>query len=80
MTEQDFLYHPGWDVFRFGTPTSSIDIMINVKGLNFDECFQQAVIFEEDNIQIRTIHLNNLKEAKRLSGRAKDINDLENLL
>ncbi len=80
MTEQNFLNHPDWEVFTFGRPPSSIDIMIKVKGMDFNECYNNAVFFEEDGLQIRTIHLNNLISAKKASGRSKDINDLENLI
>jgi hypothetical protein len=45
MTEYNFLNHPEWEVFTFGTPPSSIDIMIKVKGLNFDECYNNAIFF-----------------------------------
>ncbi len=79
MTEQNFLHHPNWEVFTFGRPPSSIDIMIKVKGMDFNECYNNAVFFEEDGLQIRTIHFNNLISAKKASGRSKDINDLENL-
>lgn len=79
MTEDNFLHHPNWDVFSFGNPPVAIDVMIKVKGLEFQECFQEAVIFEDDGLKIRTIHKNNLIEAKRIAGRSKDLNDLENL-
>jgi len=80
MTEDNFLNHPEWEVFTFGKPPSSIDIMIKVKGLDFNESYDQAVYFEEDGLQIRTIHFNNLINAKKASGRSKDLNDLENLI
>lgn len=79
MTEDKFLNDGKTDVFTFGRPPSSIDIMTKVKGLTFDECFNNAVFFEEDELKIRTIHLTNLINAKKAAGRAKDINDLENL-
>lgn len=79
MTEDNFLHHPNWDVFSFGNPPVAIDVMIKVKGLEFQGCFQEAVIFEDDGLKIRTIHKNNLIEAKRIAGRSKDLNDLENL-
>lgn len=79
MTEHAFLNNRAIDVFTFGRPPSSIDIMLEVKGLNFDECYHKAVYFEEDGLTIRTIFLNDLIRAKKASGRAKDINDLENL-
>ena len=79
MTQDNFLYHPVWDVFSFGSPPSAIDLMVKVKGLNFNECFENSVVFEEGGLKIRTINLNDLKHAKRSSARPKDINDLENL-
>lgn len=79
MIEENFLSHPEWDVFTFGIPPVAIDLMVKVKGLKFDECFNQSVLFEDGDLKIRTIHKNNLLEAKRNAGRAKDLNDLENL-
>jgi len=79
MTEDKFLNDDKTDVFTFGRPPSSIDVMTAVKGMDFDECYNNAVFFEEDGLQIRTIHFNNLIDAKKASGRSKDINDLENL-
>ncbi len=80
MTKENFLNHPEWDLFKFGKPPVSIDIMVKVKGLDFEECYNNAVIFEENDVQIKTIHLTNLLAAKKAAGRAKDINDLENLI
>ena len=79
MTESNFLSHPIWDVFTFGTPPVAIDIMVKIEGLNFEDVFQKAVYFEDDNLKIRTINRNDLIAAKKIAGRAKDINDLENL-
>ena len=80
MTKENFLNHAEWDLFRFGKPPVSIDVMVKVKGLDFEECYNNAVIFEENGVQIKTIHLTNLVAAKKAAGRAKDINDLENLI
>lgn len=79
MTEQNFLSHPNWDVFTFGVPPVAIDIMVQVKGLGFNACFDNAVFFEDDDLQIRTIHKDNLIQAKRSAGRPKDLDDLENI-
>lgn len=80
MTEDVFLHHSTWDVFTFGTVPSSIDIMTAVKGLDFEECYRNSTYFEEDRLMVRTIFINDLITAKKASGRAKDINDLENLI
>jgi len=79
MTEDAFLNNQTIDVFTFGKPPSSIDIMVAVKGMDFADCYQNAVYFEENGLVIRTIFINDLIDAKKASGRAKDINDLENL-
>lgn len=79
MTEENFLNHPDWEVFTFGKPPVSIDIMIKVKGLDFTESYNNSVVFEEDGLQIQTIHFNNLVNAKKASGRLKDMDDLQNL-
>jgi hypothetical protein len=80
MTEENFLNHPNWDVFTFGLPPSAIDIMVSLKGLDFNECYKKATFFNDDGLQIRTLHISDLIEAKKTSGRPKDLNDLENLL
>lgn len=79
MTEENFLNHPNWDVFTFGLPPSAIDIMVSLKGLDFKECYKRATFFDEDGLQIRTLYISDLIEAKKASGRPKDLNDLENL-
>jgi hypothetical protein len=80
MNFDNFLSHPNWDVFTFGQPPSAIDIMINLKGLDFSIAFENSVIFIEDELAIRTIHKNDLIKAKTASNRPKDQNDLENLV
>jgi len=57
MTAENFLSHPNWDVFTFGTPPVAIDIMVKVKGLDFDACYQRSVLFEDDQLKIRTIQM-----------------------
>jgi hypothetical protein len=79
MTEDNFLFHPNWDVFTFGIPPVAIDVMVKVKGLDFEQCYQKSVVFEDDELKIRTIHKDNLIEAKKASGRSKDLDDLENI-
>lgn len=79
MSEDNFLNHPSWDVFSFGTPPVCIDIMVKVKGLAFDECFSKAQFFNDDDLTIRVINYNHLIETKKESNRPKDIDDINNL-
>lgn len=79
MTNENFLHHPIWDVFTFGIPPVAIDLMISVKGLTFTDVYERSVIFKDEDLEIRTIHKNDLIVAKQKSGRSKDLDDLENL-
>lgn len=79
MTESKFLDVDVADVFSYGRPPVSIDIITKLKGVEFDDAFSQAQIFNEEGLEIRFIHLNNLIEAKKAAGRHKDLDDIEKL-
>jgi len=79
MSQINFLSHETWDVFSFGTPPVCIDILVKVKGLDFDECFKSSQIFEDDGLKVRTINYNHLIVAKKSANRPKDIDDINNL-
>lgn len=71
MTEENFLHHSVWDVFTFGVPSIAIDVMIKLEGMNFADVFSRAVIFKDENLQIRTILRNDLISAKKKSRKGK---------
>jgi hypothetical protein len=79
MTKDNFLNHPTWDVFSFGVPPVCIDIMIDVKGLNFEECYANSQVFIDDELHVRVISRSDLLEAKKKANRPKDIDDINNL-
>lgn len=79
MTEETFLGHPEWDVFSYGKSPVAIDIMTAVKGLDFDLAFEKARFFDDQGLQVRTVHKNDLISAKKASHRPKDLDDLENI-
>lgn len=79
MSEENFLHHPIWDVFTFGIPPVAIDLMVKLEGLEFASVYSRAVSFNEDGLEIKTIHKNDLIAAKRISGRPKDVDDLQHL-
>jgi hypothetical protein len=79
MTEENFLHHPEWNVFSFGRSPVAIDIMTEVKGLGFDETFTKSKIYDDGGLLVRTLHKNDLIEAKKVSKRSKDLDDLENI-
>ena len=79
MTLDNFLSHPNWDVFTFGTPPVAIDLMVQVQGLDFEMAYQNSVLFEDDGLSVRTIHKNDLIQTKKVVNRPKDQDDLLNL-
>ncbi len=79
MTLENFLNTEQMDVFSYGRPPVSIEIMTSVKGCEFEEAFKLSHIYKEDDLDIRLIHLNTLKKAKKAAGRYKDLDDLEKL-
>jgi predicted nucleotidyltransferase len=79
MTEENFLLNSDLTVFTFGRSPVSIEILKKISGLSFEEVFQNAIETEIENIPLRIINLKDLIKNKKTSGRAKDINDIENL-
>ncbi len=79
MTESLFLNAKENNVFTFGRPPVCVDILTQVKGLDFNETFANASIVPFDGLEVMMIDIRDLKSAKRAAGRPKDLDDLENL-
>lgn len=79
MTLDNFLHHKYWDVFTFGKSPVAIDIMVKVKGLEFETSFKNAVFFKDEDLNLRTLSKDDLIKAKLAVKRGKDLDDLENL-
>lgn len=79
MTQENFLNNQDMDVFTYGTPPVSIDILTELKGLDFSGAFEHSTIHNIENIKIRVLHLDDLIKAKKASGRLKDLDDIEKL-
>lgn len=79
MTEVNFLENPAFDVFTFGRPPVSIDIITSLKGLSFSESYDRANDTQVEGLTVRLIDFEDLLAAKRAAGRPRDLNDLENL-
>lgn len=79
MTEDNFLNNDDVDVFSFGNPPVSIDIMTSARDLNFDKAFKKATLHQIENLVIRVVHINDLIRQKKAVNRPKDINDIQHL-
>ncbi|RDC61498.1 hypothetical protein [Adhaeribacter pallidiroseus] len=65
--------------FHLGTPPIRIDIMNQISGVKFNECFSRRIVTEVNGVTSNYIGLPDLLKNKKASGRLKDLNDIENL-
>jgi len=77
LTEADFLDLD--NVVQIGREPNRINLIMQLEGMEFQECFdlRQEVAFE--GIPINFIDLDNLIKSKHLSGRKKDLLDAAEL-
>ena len=69
---------PG-QIVRMGVPPVCIDIITSASGVSFADCFARRNLGMIDGLEVNIIHPDDLKQNKKASGRAKDLDDLENL-
>jgi hypothetical protein len=69
---------PG-QIVRLGIPPICIDLITSATGVEFAECYARRNVRVIDGIEVNVIHPDDLKQNKKASGRARDLNDLENL-
>lgn len=79
LTIDKFLDTVNFDVFSFGRPPISIEILTIVLGLEFNAAFSESRIFSEDGLDVRCIQFHHLIMAKKAAGRSRDLNDIEQL-
>jgi predicted nucleotidyltransferase len=77
LSLEDFLLPD--KVVQLGQPPNRIDIITSISGVNFTDCFPATIVTEIDGITLRFIGLDDLKKNKSLTGRLKDLSDLEEL-
>ena len=66
-------------VFGMGMPPYKIEVINQIDGVNFNECYRNKLLINVDNIPVYYIGLKDLRINKKASGRYKDLNDLEHL-
>jgi predicted nucleotidyltransferase len=66
-------------VLRIGTAPFRFDILNDISGVNFKDCFERRIQAEVDGITVNFIGLSDLKANKRAAGRNKDLADLDYL-
>ena len=66
-------------VIQLGYPPNRIDILTDLKGVDFKQCYSSRVEFSIEGTKINFIDFGNLKKTKKATGRHQDLADLENL-
>lgn len=79
MTRENFLQNESFDVFTFGVPPVSIDIMLAVKGLFFEDVYPHCRLRNVEGLDVMLIDKESLLKAKRESGRFRDLDDIEHI-
>lgn len=79
MTELNFLHNKDLDVFSFGRPPVSIEILKAISGITFNDVYANSIDTDYEGLRMRVINLSDLRKNKAASNRPKDLNDLENL-
>lgn len=77
LTKEDFT-KPG-NVIQLGYPPLRIDLLTEIDGVKFDECYLNRKEVLIDGLMVNFIGYNDLLKNKKESGRARDIDDIENL-
>ncbi len=77
MTVEDFTIPTL--VFQIGIEPSRIDILMGLKALDFDECWERRAISQIGELEIYFISLDDLIFNKQIAGRPQDLRDVENL-
>jgi len=77
LSKEDFI-KPG-NVIQLGYPPLRIDLLTEIDGVTFDDCFanKKEVLMEE--LIVNFIGYNDLIKNKKFTGRPRDIDDIENL-
>ena len=66
-------------IIRMGLPPMRIEVLTDIDGVSFAECFAAREVVTLDGQKVNLISLSHLRKNKRASGRHKDLDDLEHL-
>jgi len=77
LKAEDFL-NPD-QVVQLGYPPNRIDLLTQIKGVDFETCYAARVEVNIEGTVVNFIDLENLKRNKRATGRFQDLADLEHL-
>jgi len=77
LQESDFT--TAGNIVQLGYPPLRIDLLNDIDGVTFDECYKNRITENWDGFTYKFISYDDLITNKKSSGRNKDLDDLENL-
>jgi hypothetical protein len=77
LQEESFLEKGA--IIRMGNPPVRLDVVNDISGVSFAECFAARKRVIIDGIRVNLISLHHLRRNKKAAGRLKDLSDLEHL-
>lgn len=77
LTRSDFT-KPG-NVVQLGYPPLRIDLLTEIDGVTFEECYINRKIVTIEDLEVNFIGYTDLLKNKKESGRPRDIDDIDNL-
>ena len=77
LTLEDFT-KPG-NVIQLGYPPLRIDLLTEIDGVTFEECFSNRKEVVIEDLKVNFIGYNDLLKNKKETGRPRDIDDIDNL-
>lgn len=66
-------------VIQLGYPPLRIDLITNIDGVHFEECYPNKKTVEIEGLPVNFIGYDDLIKNKKASGRHQDLGDIENL-
>ena len=66
-------------IVRMGVPPMRIEVLTEIDGVKFEECYAARLTVEIDGQPVALISRDHLRRNKKASARHKDLDDLENL-
>jgi predicted nucleotidyltransferase len=67
------------NIIQLGYPPLRIDLLTNIDGVSFEECYQNRKEINIEGLVINFISYHDLVKNKKASGRHKDLDDIENM-
>jgi hypothetical protein len=77
LSESDFLTKE--NIIQLGCPPFRIDVLTSIDGVQFEACYPNRVIIDDENVPVNFISLKDLRKNKKSTGRPRDLDDLDNL-